>query len=104
MKDEVVESKLAIEDALGCEVTTFAYPYGSYNEVAKRAVEETFGSACSTKLGKVRFGSDPFSLERVDSYYLSNQKVFNSLSSKSFDRYLKFRRVMRDFKSLINRN
>ena len=104
VKKEVVESKLAIEEALGCEVTTFAYPYGSYNAAVKRAAEETFGSACSTKLGKVQRGSDRYSLERVDSYYLSNQKVFNSLSSQSFDRYLKIRRVMRDFKSLINRN
>lgn len=99
---EVVESKLAIEDALGCEVKTFAYPYGRYDELARKTVEKTFGSACSTKLGKVHDGSDRFSLERVDSYYLSNQRIFNSLSSKSGDRYLKIRRMMRDFKSLIS--
>lgn len=104
VRNEMAASKLTIEDSLGCEVTTFAYPYGSYNTPVKKIAEETFSSACSTKLGKVRFGSDPYSLERVDTYYLSNEKIFNSLSSKSFDRYLKIRRAMRDFKALINRN
>lgn len=101
---ELVESKLAIEDALGCEVKTFAYPFGSYDELARKAVAKTFGSACSTKLGKVHDRSDRFSLERVDAYYLRNQKILNSLSSKSGDRYLKIRRMMRDFKSLLSHN
>lgn len=101
VRKEMVESKLAIEDALGCQAGTFAYPYGSFNSLVKRAAEENYDLACSTKLGKVHFGGDPYALERVDAYYLLNQKIFDSLATRSFDRYLKFRRVMRDVKSLV---
>ena len=101
---EMVESKAVIEDSLGCEVKTFAYPYGKFNPSVKKVAENNFQAACSTTLGKVRRGSDFFSLERIDTYYLSNQKIFNSIPSKTFDRYMQFRRAMRDFKAVIQRN
>ena len=104
IESEITESKSAIENALGSEVTTFAYPFGKFNSSAKRVAEKMFKAACSTNLGKVNCSSDFFSLERVDAYYLSNPKIFNSLSSKTFDRYLWFRQSLRDFKSLISRN
>ncbi|MGH9945833.1 MAG: polysaccharide deacetylase family protein, partial [Pyrinomonadaceae bacterium] len=104
VKNEMVESKSEIENILGCETTAFAYPYGRHNGTSRRIAEQAFASACSTKLGKVGVGSDRFCLERVDTYYLSNKKVFDSLPSRSFDRYLKFRSVMRDMKSLIRVN
>ncbi len=101
---EIVESKAAIEDALGCEATTFAYPYGKFNSSVKRIVEKNFKAACSTNLGKVKRGSDFFSLERIDTYYMSNPKIFNSISSKTFDRYMQFRQVLRDFKAVVHGN
>jgi peptidoglycan/xylan/chitin deacetylase (PgdA/CDA1 family) len=101
---EIVESKQEIENALGTEVTTFAYPYGKFNPSVKQVAEKTFAAACSTNLGKARRTSDFFSLERIDTYYLSNPRIFNSLSSRAFDRYLRVRQAMRDFKSLISPN
>jgi peptidoglycan/xylan/chitin deacetylase (PgdA/CDA1 family) len=101
---EIIESKAVIEDLLGAQVTTFAYPYGKFNTLVKQIVEKNFIAACSTNLGKVRRRSDFFSLERIDTYYLSNPKIFNSMSSNAFDRYIQFRRVLRDFKALIHRN
>jgi peptidoglycan/xylan/chitin deacetylase (PgdA/CDA1 family) len=101
---EMIESKAIIEDFLGCPVTTFAYPYGKFNQPVKQTATRTFQAACSTNLGKVQRESDFFSLERIDTYYLSNRKVFNSMSSKNFDRYLQFRQVLRDFKAFIHRN
>jgi peptidoglycan/xylan/chitin deacetylase (PgdA/CDA1 family) len=101
IKNEIVESKSAIENALGKEAETFAYPYGKFNSTVKKMVEDHFVAACSTNLGKVREGSDFYSLERVDSYYLTNLKIFNSLSTKKFDQYLNIRQAFRSFKSLI---
>ncbi len=101
---EIVESKAIIEDLLGCTVTTFAYPYGKYNQPVKQTAGQTFKAACSTNLGKVQRESDFFSLSRIDTYYLSNLKVFNALSSKNFDRYLQCRQILRDFKAFIHRN
>jgi len=104
IESEIAESKSAIENALGSEVKTFAYPFGKFNRSAKQIAEKMFKAACSPNLGKVNRSSDFFSLERVDAYYLSNPKIFNSLSSKTFDRYLRFRQSLRDFKSLISQN
>jgi len=104
VESEIVESKAVIENALGGEVTTFAYPFGKFNPDVKQTVEKSYKAAVSTNLGKVRAGSDLFSLERVDTYYLSNPKIFNRLSSQTFDGYLSFRQIMRDFKALVTRN
>ncbi len=104
VEGELFESKRVIEDSLGCGVTTLAYPYGNFNESVKQIAEKNFQAACSTNLGKVQRESDFFSLERIDTYYLSKQIIFNALSSNAFDRYLQVRQILRDFKTLILRN
>ncbi len=98
---EIVESKLTIEERLGVEVTDFAYPYGKYNLPVKQLTEKHFRTACSTRLGKVRAGDDFFALKRVDAYYLSNDRVFNSILSVNFDLYLNFRQILRDLKRVL---
>lgn len=100
-ESEAADSKSIIEDKIGGEVKTFAYPYGKFNQSVKRAAEKTFSAACSVKLGKARRESDLFALERIDSYYLSNRRVFDLLSTQTFDGYLRFRQVLRDVKRLI---
>ncbi len=104
VESEIIDSKAIIEQSLGSEVTTFAYPFGKFNFSIKQSVKRTYQAACSTNLGKVRSGSDFFSLERVDTYYLSNPKMFTQLSSQTFDGYMFVRQIMRDFKALITRN
>lgn len=103
-ENEITESKAKIEDMLGSDVTTFAYPFGKFNQSIKQIVEKEHKAACSTNLGKIQSGSDYFSLERVDTYYLSNLKIFNQLSSRSFDGYMFFRQIMRDFKAFMSQN
>jgi peptidoglycan/xylan/chitin deacetylase (PgdA/CDA1 family) len=98
---EIVESKKIIEDAIGGEVKTFAYPFGKFDASVKATVEKNFRAACSVKLGKARRTSDLFALERIDCYYLKNPKMFASLSAKPFDYYLKFRQSLRAAKSLV---
>lgn len=98
-KAEIVESKSVIEDRLGEKVETFAYPYGKFDSETKRIAAQNYGAACSTNLGKIGFDSDPFALERLDTYYLSNPKVFKRLAARSFDRYMTFRQTMRAVKS-----
>jgi peptidoglycan/xylan/chitin deacetylase (PgdA/CDA1 family) len=102
--DELVESKQAIEDALGKEAASFAYPFGRFNREARHLAGRYFKAACSTSLGKVQFGSDLFSLERIDTYYLSNQKIFEKLSDRSFDLYMKFRHALRSFKAAVTQH
>ena len=101
---EMAESRTTIEDKVGREATTFAYPYGKLNDRVRRIAKGTFSAACSTNLGKVTPISDFYSLERIDTYYLKNFRTFEALSRKSFDRYLQVRQAMRSLKSLISRN
>jgi peptidoglycan/xylan/chitin deacetylase (PgdA/CDA1 family) len=101
---EILESKLAIEERLGVSVTDFAYPYGKYNSVVKQLAKRHFKRAYSTRLGKVRFSDDPFSLKRVDTYYLSNERVFHSIMTCGFDLYLSFRQLARDLKKSLGYN
>jgi hypothetical protein len=88
-----------IEERLGREVTDFAYPYGNFNALIKQITREYFNVACSTKLGKARPSDDIFALKRLDTYYLSNERVFRSVLAGNFDLYLSFRQAMRSLKS-----
>jgi len=99
---EIAESRAAIEDALGREAQTFAYPFGRYNSVVRRIAQANFDASCSVKLGKVTSRSDLFSLERIDAYYLRNQRFFEMLPSAAFDRYLTARQFLRSVKSFVN--
>jgi peptidoglycan/xylan/chitin deacetylase (PgdA/CDA1 family) len=101
---EIIGSKLVIEDMLGEKVNIFAYPYGKFDSSVKAVAEKNYRAACSVKLGKICPASNLFTLERIDSYYLSSPRVFNSLASKSFDRYLQFRQSLRDLKSFLRRH
>ena len=100
---EMSASKNVIEAKLGIEAVNFAYPYGKYNRQVKDTAHSIFKSACSTNLGKVNHHSDLLSLERVDSYYFSNDKFFSALDSRYFDYYLQLRQIMRATKQIIYR-
>jgi peptidoglycan/xylan/chitin deacetylase (PgdA/CDA1 family) len=66
VRQEVLGSKLALEDALGQRVSAFCYPYGAYNARVRDVVREAgFDAAFSVDLGGVKFGDDPYSLKRV---------------------------------------
>ena len=69
IEDEVVGCKSAIEDRLGHGVQFFAYPYGRHSRIDEDLVSRTYVGACGGGLGYVGPKSDPFALERVDSYY-----------------------------------
>lgn len=104
MESEVVESKMAIADQLGRETTTFAYPFGRANAAVRKTANRNFEASCSTDLGKVNARSNLSSLNRIDSYYLSNQRLFAGLETAAFDNYLRLRQAMRHIKSLAAGN
>jgi len=64
---ELVQSRKALEDALGKPVRHFAYPYGLQNDTVRGAVVEAgYETACATVSGFNRRGEDPFRLRRID--------------------------------------
>lgn len=100
VENELVGSKFRLEDELGCETVSFAYPFGKQNQSVKRVAAHNFKSATSTVLGKVTRKSDLFSLERVDAYYISDQRIFDRLDTAMFDNYMRFRQLLRSVRSL----
>jgi peptidoglycan/xylan/chitin deacetylase (PgdA/CDA1 family) len=65
-RDEIERSKARVQEITGAGVTSFAYPYGDFNEESVSIVRENgFTGACSTVPGVVRKESDPLRLPRV---------------------------------------
>ena len=97
-ENELVGSKKAIEDAIGCAVNVFAYPYGVFDNFIRCLASRHFSLACSVTLGFATSSSDPFALERLDMYYLQHPVLFRRLFSAEAHTYISFRRYLRDLR------
>ena len=65
-REEITSSKALLEEILGHQVKSFAYPHGNFNAETKTIVQEAgFTCACSTVAKSVRKNSDRFALSRV---------------------------------------
>lgn len=63
---QIAHSKAQLEDATGCPVVSFCYPYGAFDANARRLVAEAgFRSATTTVRGRVKACTDPFLLPRI---------------------------------------
>jgi len=103
LEREVLESKTAIEDQLGHEVSLFSYPCGRCNQASAELVGQAYAGACTTRLGMVTPDSDPLALARVDAYYVQQPQIFRLLSSPLFAMYLGIRRPVRSVASAVLR-
>ncbi len=62
---EVVESRSVLADMIGCPVRTFSYPNGYHDARSVAAVHQAgYRGACTTELGVVTSGTDPFTVPR----------------------------------------
>lgn len=66
LRREVRDSKLRLEDALGVEVTSFAYPYGGVDRRVRSAVAQAGYKLAFTTLPGVNWWNDPLSQRRAD--------------------------------------
>lgn len=71
-RNEIRESKIAIEEQLRKPIEAFAFPFGKRTScpevVSKIVAEEGFASCCLGYGGKVRSNSDVFRLNRIPMY------------------------------------
>ena len=98
---EIRESRIEIQDRVGAKVESFAYPYGRFNANVKKLVKQQFDAGCSTRLGRNEPGDDPYSLKRIDMFYLSNFALFTKLPTRKLGMYLRLRQIPRDLKSVM---
>lgn len=65
-RDEIRRSKATLEDTMGREVLTFAYPHGRHDAAVRRLVrEEGFAGACAVGHALSWSGDDDYALARV---------------------------------------
>jgi len=66
-QDEIVRCKRLLEDHLGQEVLSFAYPHGYHSAAIQRLVQEAgYTSACAVKYAMSSETTDPFALARLN--------------------------------------
>ncbi len=65
-QDEIVRCKHLLEDHLGQQVSSFAYPYGYYSARLQQIVQATnYSSACAIRLTTSSLYDDPYALARL---------------------------------------
>lgn len=83
---ELVASKKWIEDAIGKEVTTMAYPHGAVNDVVRDATASAgYAMAASSKFGIVTPASDRLALERTDIWSTDTVRTLRSKLHGNWD-------------------
>ncbi len=77
LKRELRDSRLFLEDILGASVTSFAYPYGCWNETVESAVREAgYRRACTTRTGWALLDQNPFQIRRLTIHNRDNLGTF----------------------------
>jgi len=65
-RDQIFQSRLELERAIGCTVRHFCYPYGWFRpEHARMAREAGYATATTTLRGRACPGDDPYNLPRI---------------------------------------
>jgi peptidoglycan/xylan/chitin deacetylase (PgdA/CDA1 family) len=89
---EIEESKSTLETAVGVDVSSFAWPYGSTPSAeAVERIALTYDVACCTRIARVTPESDPLSLPRVDVHYLRRPGALRRVLEGSLDAYIGLR-------------
>lgn len=82
-EDELRGAREDLENLLGAAVTSFAYPYGKFNDATVEAVRRAgYRAACTTRSGWALRDRDPLRMRRVS--------VFNHDDRAAFARKLAF--------------
>jgi len=69
LADEIGGCRQELENTLGQPVSSFAYPYGSFNDAVIRAVADAgYEAACTTLAGPALADRDPLRLRRLAVY------------------------------------
>ncbi|MFC2042989.1 polysaccharide deacetylase family protein [Chloroflexota bacterium] len=85
---EVYNSRISLEDHLGCEIRHFCYPFGFQNEsVRKIVVESGYSTACSARIGLSDLYDDAFTLRRIE--ITGYGSLFDFICKLKFGRTLK---------------
>ena len=92
LDEEVVESRSALETALGTQVCSFALPYGvTACADARSLLASTYTAVCTTRPAVVNDETDPLALPRVDANFARSSSRVLRLLRGSGSTYLRAR-------------
>lgn len=78
--DEVLADCKKSRQILGDQAITFCYPFGHYNDTAKKALKEAgYKLAFTTEYGRVKTGEDPYALPRIRTSSSTTLEVLKEL-------------------------
>ncbi len=101
LADEVGESTERLFRELGQRPTTFAYPYGVYDDVVVGAVAAQFQWACTTELAALTSETSLLLLPRIDMFYFRRRGQLQTWGTGWFSRRLWSRRQARRVRQVI---
>ena len=83
---ELDSSKKWIEDTIGQEITSMAYPHGAFNNIVTSAVQKAgFELAACSRFGLVGANRNKFALERTDIWSSDIVRIFGSKLRGNWD-------------------
>lgn len=78
--NDVLKDLITSREVLGEQCIAYCYPFGHYNDTAKKAVKDSgFRVAFTTEGGRVKKGTDPLLLPRVRTSSSTTLEVFKKL-------------------------
>jgi peptidoglycan/xylan/chitin deacetylase (PgdA/CDA1 family) len=84
-RQELAQSKDALEQKLGKPMTTLCYPYGSHDATTVALAQECgYQMAVTTEFGRVRMGDDPLRLPRISVYHVPPVSLTYGIGSLNF--------------------
>ncbi|SHM27401.1 polysaccharide deacetylase family protein [Hymenobacter psychrotolerans] len=90
---EIQESKVALEQALGTQIVSFAYPYGALTEANKQQVREAgFAFGVATDTGGLRIEDDRFQVFRVNMFPEETPATLRKKTSSWYRQYYRWKR------------
>lgn len=92
---ELIDSRSEIEDHLGRQVVTFAYPFGKTSAFSLQLAAHQFKAACTTELRHANKDVEFHRLPRIDMYYLRAARNFQRFLKNRLGGYLAARRYGR---------
>lgn len=99
LTDEILGSRAMLEDRLGREVTSFAYPMGRYDLRSLAMVRRHFRAACTTRMGVANATTDRCQLERVETWYFGRYGLARLLGTPLAGPYIGLCRRIRNLRS-----
>jgi peptidoglycan/xylan/chitin deacetylase (PgdA/CDA1 family) len=98
-KHEIEDSRHALEQELGAAVSSFAYPYGDWNEIVARLAQEArYRLACSTARGNLHRLGELYHLKRVPIHSFGHLNRFRRRLSPIYDLTCRLKRLSRRFR------